>query len=180
MPEASKKILCIEDDQHTARLIAEDLTERGFEVIIAFSGHEGLIAILKGLADLVPHMTGFEVLKRLNQLSPRLTRIPFVLVTAWSDRARERRGRILGADDYVTKPIDFDDLETTINALLAAHHEAGPIPKLNDCEAEALTWVARGKTTAQIAETLGLPKQVIDSHLENARVKLGVSRRHDS
>ena len=76
MPEASKKILCIEDDQHTARLIAEDLTERGFEVIIAFSGHEGLIAILKGLADLVlcdvglPHMTGFEVLKRLNHSRP--------------------------------------------------------------------------------------------------------------
>ena len=86
-----------------------------------------------------------------------------MFVTAWSDRASERRGRNLGAADYVTKPIDFDDLETTINALLAAHHEAGPIPKLNDCEAEALTWVARGKTLTQIAKRLGLPKQVVDS-----------------
>jgi DNA-binding response OmpR family regulator len=186
MPEVSKKILCIEDDHQTARLIAEDLTERGFEVLIAFSGREGLIAILKGLPDLVlcdidlPHMTGFEVLKRLHRLSPRLKRIPFVFVTARSDRASERRGRNLGAADYVTKPIDFDDLETAIDARLAVPHEAWPIPKLNDCEAEALTWVACGKTLAQIAETLGLPKQAVVSHLQNARVKLGMPQRHDA
>jgi len=68
------KILCIEDDFETAKLIAEELTERGFDVIIARDGQEGLIAILKGIPDLVlcdiglPKMSGFDVLARLNEL----------------------------------------------------------------------------------------------------------------
>jgi response regulator RpfG family c-di-GMP phosphodiesterase len=184
MPEAPKKVLCIADDRQTAKLIAEDLTERGFEVIIAYNGHEGFIAILKGLPDLVlcdvglPHMTGFEVLKRLNRLSPRLKHIPFLFLTALSDRDSERRGRNLGAADYITKPIDFDILEATVNARLAARNEAWPkLVTLSDREAEALTWVARGKTSAQIADMFDLPKQAVDSHLDNARAKLGASRR---
>src|SRR5271169_4153569 len=100
MANASKKILCIEDDRETAGLIAEELTERGFEVLIAHEGHEGFIAILKGIPDLalcdidLPRMSGFEVLERLNELAPRLERIPFVFLTALSDRDNELRGRM--------------------------------------------------------------------------------------
>ena len=43
MAKAPKKILCIDDDRETTRLIAAELTERGFDVIIAHEGHEGLI-----------------------------------------------------------------------------------------------------------------------------------------
>jgi DNA-binding response OmpR family regulator len=53
MADAPKKILCIEDDRETAKLIAEELSERGFEVLIAYEGHEGFISILKGIPDLV-------------------------------------------------------------------------------------------------------------------------------
>jgi DNA-binding response OmpR family regulator len=68
----------------------------------------------------------------------------------------ERRGRNLGANDYITKPIDFDILEATINVRLTGRHETWPkLARLNDCEAEAITWVVRGKTSAQIAK---LPK----------------------
>jgi DNA-binding CsgD family transcriptional regulator len=48
---------------------------------------------------------------------------------------------------------------------------------LNDREIEALTWVARGKTSIQIAEILELSKRTVDFHLNNARVKLGASTR---
>src|SRR6266849_3977768 len=58
----------------------------------------------------LPVMSGFEVLERLNALAPRLGRIPFVFLTALTDRDSELRARRLGADDYVTKPIDFDML----------------------------------------------------------------------
>jgi len=189
MAEAAKKILCIEDDRETARLIAEELTERGFEVLIAYEGHTGFIAILKGIPDLVlcdiglPQMSGIEVLERLNELSPPLKRIPFVFLTALSDRADEMRGRQLGADDYVTKPIDFDILETIINARLAgvARNELWPkLANLSDREAEILTWVARGKTSVQIAEMLDMPKRTVDFHLDNARVKLGASTRTEA
>jgi DNA-binding NarL/FixJ family response regulator len=189
MADPPKKILCIEDDRETARLIAEELVDRGFEVVIAYERHEGFISILKGIPDLVlcdiglPQMSGFEVLERLNELSSRLEKVPFVFLTALSDRDDELRGRQLGADDYITKPIDFDILESIINARLAgvARNEIWPkLTNLNDREAEILTWAARGKTSAQIAEVLGLAKRTIDFHLDNARLKLGARTRTEA
>jgi DNA-binding response OmpR family regulator len=181
-----KKILCIEDDRETAALIVEELADRDFAAFAAHDGHEGLVAILKEMPDLVlcdinmPVMTGFDVLERLTDLAPRLGRIPFIFLTAMTAREDELRGRRLGADDYVTKPIDFERLHMIINARLAgvARNEVWPkLVMLNDREIDTLTWVARGKTSAQIAEILELSKRTIDFHLDNARVKLGAATR---
>jgi DNA-binding response OmpR family regulator len=189
MAEERKTILCIEDDRETAKLVAEELSDRNLEVLLAYDGHEGFVAILKGIPDLVlsdiglPGMSGIEILQRLNELSPPLKRIPFIFLTALSDRDSELRGRHLGADDYVTKPIDFDILETIIRARLAgiARNEVWPkLAHLNDREAETLTWVARGKTSAQIAKIAGMPKRTVDFHLDNARSKLGVATRTEA
>jgi DNA-binding NarL/FixJ family response regulator len=186
MAEARKKILCIEDDRETAALVVEELADRGFEAVAAHDGHEGFVAILKTMPDLVlcdvnmPIMSGFEVLERLVDIAPRFGRIPFIFLTAMTDRENELRGRRLGADDYVTKPIDFEMLYTIINARLAgvARNETWPkLILLNDREIETLTWVARGKTSAQIAKILDLSKRTIDFHLDNARVKLGAATR---
>ena len=182
MPESRKKILCIEDDRETAALIAEELVERGFEVSIAHDGREGLAAILKNMPDLVlsdismPVMSGFEVLERLS-LQVELSLDSNAALT---DRENELKGRQLGADDYVTKPIDFDVLATIVAARLAgvARSEIWPkLVQLNDREVETLTWVARGKTSAEIAQILGLTKRTVDFHLDNARMKLGATTR---
>ena len=184
-----RRILCIEDDAETAALIAEELVERGYEVTIAGDGREGFAAILKSMPDLVlsdismPVMSGFEVLERLTALAPRFRNMPFVFLTALSDRDNELRGRQLGADDYVTKPIDFDVLATIITARLAgvARMELWPkLVDLNDREVEALTWVARGKTSAEIAQILALSKRTIDFHIDNARSKLGAATRTEA
>jgi DNA-binding NarL/FixJ family response regulator len=181
-----KRILCIEDDRETAALIAEELAERDFAVSATYDGHEGFVAILKEMPDLVlcdinmPKMSGYEVLERLTELAPRLGRIPFIFLTAMAGREDELRGRRLGADDYITKPIDFERLHMIINARLAgvARNEVWPkLVMLNDREIDTLTWVARGKTSAQIAEMLELSKRTVDFHLDNARVKLGAATR---
>jgi DNA-binding response OmpR family regulator len=181
-----KKILCIEDDRETAALIVEELADRRFNALAKYDGHEGFIAILKEMPDLVlcdinmPVMTGFEVLERLTGLAPRLGRIPFIFLTAMAGREDELRGRRLGADDYITKPIDFERLHMIINARLAgvARNEVWPkLVMLNDREIDTLTWVARGKTSVQIAEILELSKRTVDFHLDNARVKLGAATR---
>jgi DNA-binding response OmpR family regulator len=186
MAETRKTILCIEDDRETAALIAEELVERGFEVSVAHDGRTGLAAILKNMPDLVlsdismPAMSGFELLERLTALEPRFAKMPFVFLTALTDRDNELKGRQLGADDYVTKPIDFDVLTTIINARLAgvARSELWPkLVQLNDREVETLTWVARGKTSAEIAQILGLTKRTVDFHIDNARTKLGAATR---
>ena len=65
------KILCIEDDDQTASLLSEALTELGYQTIVARNGEEGLTAILSEKPDLVvcdvrmPQMSGFEVLERV-------------------------------------------------------------------------------------------------------------------
>ncbi len=128
------------------------------------------------LSDIsMPAMSGFELLERLTALEPRFAKMPFVFLTALTDRDNELKGRQLGADDYVTKPIDFDVLTTIINARLAgvARSELWPkLVQLNDREVETLTWVARGKTSAEIAQILGLTKRTVDFHIDNARTKL--------
>src|ERR1700730_1939022 len=188
MAKPRKRILCIEDDRETAALIAEELADREFEVSTACDGQEGFVAILKDKPDLVlcdigvPIISGFAVLQRLTGLVPRLGGGRFVFLTALPDRNSELRGRRLGADDYVTKPIDFDIL-AIINARLAgvARTKLSPkLPKLNEREIEALTWVARGKTSTQIAGKLEMVKRPLDFHIDNAKIKLAAATRTEA
>src|SRR5258708_14786151 len=110
MSETRKKILCIEDDRETAALIAEELAERGYDIHVAHDGREGYAAILKLMPDLVlsdismPVMSGFELLERLTSLPPRFRNMPFVFLTALTDRHNHLTGRQPAADAYVTKP----------------------------------------------------------------------------
>jgi DNA-binding response OmpR family regulator len=161
MSEVPKHILCIDDERETAALLAEDLAERGFRVSLAHSAQAGLSIILRSAPDLVlsditmPGMSGFDLLSH---------------VTAqW-----------LGADDYVTKPVDFDMLHAIISARLAGVARARVWPQqvgLNARETETLTWAARGKTSAEIASIIGLAKRTVDFHIDNARNKLDASTR---
>jgi DNA-binding response OmpR family regulator len=181
-----RKILCIEDDRDTAALISEELVDRGFEVRTAYNGRDGLSAILKEPPDLVlsdigmPGMSGFELLERLTSMEPRFESMPFVFLTALGDHDNELKGWQLGADDYLTKPVDYDVLAALITARLARVARSAVWPKrvgLRDREVETLTWAARGKTFAEIGTILSLSKRTVEFHLENARRKLGVATR---
>jgi DNA-binding response OmpR family regulator len=189
MAQMKTKILCIEDDRETAALIAEELVDRGYDVIVAHDGREGLAAILRTMPNLVlsdismPAMSGFELLDNLVALSPRFSRMPFIFLTALTDRDNELKGRQLGADDYVTKPIDFEMLAVIIAARLAGVARSDVWPTtiaLNEREVEVLTWAARGKTSAEIAKILGLTKRTVDFHIDNAREKLGAATRTEA
>ncbi len=186
MNSAQQRILCIEDDRDTASLISEELVDRGFEVHLAYDGCDGLDSILKCPPDLVlsdvgmPGMSGFELLDRLTAMEPRFERMPFVFLTALADHDSEIRGWRLGADDFLTKPVDYDVLAALITARLArvARNAVWPARVgLREREVESLTWAARGKTFAEIGQILGLSKRTVEFHLDNARRKLGVATR---
>jgi DNA-binding response OmpR family regulator len=126
MRQARKKILCIEDDHETATLITEELVERGFDVHVASNGTEGFFAILNAQPDLVlsdismPAGSGFDVLRLLTAVGPRIRNsMPFIFLTAVADHDAELKARQFGADDFITKPVDFDLLEAIIRARLA-------------------------------------------------------------
>ena len=189
MANARQKILCIEDDDETAALIAEELIERGFEVVVAHSGWEGLQALMRSPPDLVlcdigmPVMTGFEVLQSLNELAPRFGKIPLIFLTALASREDELKGRRLGADDYVTKPIDFDRLAAIIQSRLAGVARTQPSASravLNERQIQVLTLVALGNTSVEIGQKLRLSKRTVDFHIDKARIKLRATTRAEA
>jgi DNA-binding response OmpR family regulator len=179
-------VLCIDDDRETVGLIAEELVDRGFRISAAFDGEEGFQAIVAQQPDLVladitmPVLSGFDLLERLTASAPRFNNMPFLYLTALSDRANELKGRQLGADDYITKPVDFDILISIIHARLtrvARTAMRSQMVDLTDREAETLTWAARGKTSSEIAMIIGLTKRTVDFHIDNARLKLNATSR---
>ena len=185
----AKRILLVEDDAETAELIAEDLQERGYIVSIANDGHSGLSAILKTDPDLVlcdinmPGMSGFEVMEQLVALAPSHEAVPFVFLTARTDRDSELKGRRLGADDYVTKPVDFEILASIIDARLGKSRRNEVFSRhvaLNEREIECLTWSARGKTSPEIAQIVSISARTVNFHIENACRKLNVSTRTEA
>jgi len=186
MDSPLRKILCIEDEPEMASLLKEDLLERGFSVQLAANGEEGLKLLLDSPPDLIlcdigmPLMGGYELLEQLISTYPRLAHIPFIFLTALTDRESELMGRKLGADDYITKPVDFDILATIINNRLARLGQStyqNVEVKLTEREVEVLTWSAKGKTSDEIALILNLSKRTVDFHIDNAKEKLGASTR---
>ena len=181
-----KKILCIEDDLETAELIAEDLEERGYDMALAHDGQAGFSAVLKLQPDLVlcdvsmPVMNGFDVLDRLTELTPRFASMPFVFLTALGDRDNQLKGRRLGADDYVVKPIDFEILATIIGGRLAKIARTEVWSRqiaLADREVECLTWAARGKTVIDTAQILGISPETVEGFIKQALRKLDASNK---
>jgi DNA-binding response OmpR family regulator len=115
------KLLCIEDERETAALIAEEFSEQGYEVALAFDGEAGLAAILElqpdlVLCDIMMPTSGFEVLNRLIERAPELRRrMLFIFVSAFDDSDIQSRARRMGADLYLVKPIDFEILATFLS-----------------------------------------------------------------
>ena len=119
------KILLIEDEEHIRAAISEELLDSGFDVSEAASGAEGLQAILNLRPDLVvcdwlmPGMTGGELLKTLRADHGNFDELPFVFLSAHADQVHKAEGLELGADAYLTKPIDFDLLLETVDTLIS-------------------------------------------------------------
>jgi DNA-binding NarL/FixJ family response regulator len=102
-----------------------------------------------------------------------------LFLTALGDQRSELRGWQLGADDYLTKPVDYEVLAARIGARLARDARSTPPNQvqLREREVETLTWAARGKTFEEIGTILSLSRRTVEFHLENARRKLGVATR---
>ena len=118
------KILCIEDEVPLREDIVEELQDAGHETIEAANGREGLEAIVEHRPDLVlcdiamPVMNGRDLLTTLREKYPLYTDLPFVFLSALADPTEVIAGKDLGADDYLTKPIDFEFLLATVEAHL--------------------------------------------------------------
>src|SRR4051812_40803147 len=180
------RILCVEDDPETASLVAEALTELGYRVELASDGEIGFARIVAERPDLVlcdvrmPRMSGFELLEKVSAAGPAFARLPFVFLTALEDRENQLAGRRLGADDYLTKPVDFELLGVVVdNRLRRAEGRVGTHTgvHLTQREKEVLTWVGRGKTSSEIAIIVGVSERTVKFHCDQAMQRLDVINR---
>ncbi|MHA8049758.1 response regulator [Aquirufa sp. ROCK-SH2] len=119
----AKKILIIEDSVDIRENTAELLELSGYEIEVASDGIEGVRKAKAILPDLVicdimmPHLDGFGVLQVFSS-QPNLARIPFIFLTAKTDRSDMRKGMEMGADDYLTKPFQEVELLRAIESRL--------------------------------------------------------------
>ena len=120
---AVSKILVIDDEESFRQVILKFLAKQGFEVGTASDGQAGVRLAAETLPDLIvcdlnmPGMNGYEVLATLRR-EPKLADIPLIFLTGQSQPSQVRQGMNLGADDYLTKPMNLPDLIGAINVRL--------------------------------------------------------------
>jgi DNA-binding NarL/FixJ family response regulator len=180
-----KKILIIEDEPEMRRNLTTILRMEGFQPLAAENGRKGVALATGQHPDLIlcdvmmPELDGYGVLQALHN-DPTTMNIPFLFLTAKGEKNDVRSGMNLGADDYLTKPVDKAELLRAIRTRLAraeqlAQREFRPnfdspeplqrVLGLTPRVAEVLLWVAQGKTNADIATILGISESTVKKHL---------------
>lgn len=185
-------IFCVEDEVDIRTEIVFALKKFGFNVVSASSGEEALSALRTIHPDLIlcdilmPGFGGLELLKRVREQLPQLSSTPFLFLSALGDRTHILEGLKLGADDYLTKPVDFEVLEAKIKRNLNLVERARSAPtrliappslKLTKREVEVLSEFALGHTNAKVAENLGLSEYTVGDHAKSIFRKLEVTTR---
>lgn len=111
------RVLVVDDDRHIAEFISMFLTYKGYDVCVAYSGVEALTKAKEWrphlmLLDIVmPEMDGMETLRQLREFDEDVC---VMMVTGVDDVEMGRRALMLGAVDYITKPLDLDYLEQSV------------------------------------------------------------------
>ena len=116
-------IVIVEDDPETANMFGEMVRLLGYQVRYAQRGGQAvwLIAETKPAAVLLdwklPDVSGLEVMQLLNK-DAQLAKIPIIMISAKSLPSDVENGKEMGASAYLTKPLDFQDLENAVNTLV--------------------------------------------------------------
>ncbi len=131
----AEKILIVDDDLETLRLISVMLQKQGYQVVSAKSGAEGLAMASSERPDMVvldimmPDSDGYQVARQLRD-NPQTSAIPILMFTAKSQLESKVAGYEAGADDYLTKPVHPAELIARIKALFTRSKTRGTGPLL--------------------------------------------------
>lgn len=122
--EHKSTILCVEDEADLRSDIVEELVAAGYRVIEAGNGREALLKLETVRPDAIlcditmPELGGYELMAKIRADRPDLAEVPFIFLTALADRTEVLNGKNAGVDDYLVKPVDYDDLLATIKSRL--------------------------------------------------------------
>jgi DNA-binding response OmpR family regulator len=131
-----KKIVLVDDEILMLDLLELYLKPKGYECIKCQSGEEAIEYVQNHLCDLIlldimmPHLDGWETCKKIREFSD----VPIIMLTAREDKMDVVKGLRIGADDYVTKPFDEEELAARIEAVLRR------VQKESRVEENGLVW----------------------------------------
>ncbi|WP_341303772.1 response regulator [Pseudomonas sp. TMP25] len=198
-------ILIVDDTPDNLALLSDALDEVGYMVLVALDGLSALSRIQRRRPDLIlldammPGLDGFETCQRI-KADPGSADIPVLFMTALTDSEHVVKGFAAGGIDYVTKPINTEEVLARVASHLRtarilqtarAASQAQPLTlndepahamlsarfQLTGREVDVLRWVACGKTNRDIGDILGLSPRTVNKHLEHVYIKLGVETR---
>lgn len=154
------KILVIEDESGIRDMLVDLLTMMNFQVVNAADGRSGIELAREFQPDLIlcdiamPDLDGFDVLYRLHQELDTAA-IPFIFLTARVEQSDRRQARLLGADDYLTKPFSPDELLEAITTRLERYSTI----------TQASIKRPLGKSAIQMAKEAELQRAIAESEL---------------
>ena len=166
-----QKILVVDDTPGNVKLLTDLLTVKGYEVATAESGHEALARIDADCPDLVlldvmmPGMNGYEVCQRIRQ-NPATEILPVVMVTALDPAQERTKGIEAGADDFLGKPVNQQELLARVRSLLRVKEYYDTI---QDQKAQLAEWNKKleSRIEEQVAklDKMGRLKGFLSPHL---------------
>ena len=187
--ERVRAVLIVDEDPDVRTRVGRALLRAGFQLRECVEGEEALAAaVVERPAAVVlevdlPDVDGFEVCRELRDRFG--DRLPIVLVSGTRVTSHDRvAGLLVGADDYLVKPVNADELLVRLRRLLT--RAAGPPEGRSDAaardglsprELEVLRLLARGLSAATIAERLVISPKTVSTHLQHVMAKLGVHSR---
>jgi two-component system NtrC family response regulator len=114
-------ILIIDDEKPQRDILTGYLKKKGYKILSAASGEEGIKYVKGNLVDIVfsdykmPDKTGMEVLQEIKKINPEIS---FVMITAFGTVENAVKALQMGADDYISKPVDLEELDLLINRII--------------------------------------------------------------
>lgn len=168
--EAPRRILLVEDEPAISGFVRRGLIFEGFEVTIAVDGREALDSVRDHPPDLLvldlmlPSMDGIEITRRIRAAegADEGSRLPILMLTARDSIADRVAGLDAGADDYLVKPFDFEELVARVRALLRRTHH---VPAATTGEAlhfEDIVLDVGSRTVTRGAELIELTPREFD------------------
>ena len=172
---SAKKILIVDDDKMMLESFREVLRSNGFNTMEALSGQIAIELFHQCTPDVVildlnmPDMDGIETMQRLREITPG---IPIIILTGYGDIPTAVEAMKCGANNFVQKSGDFDDLMTVIENIIENNLKKLPFLPLSPRQAEVLKLTANGKSSSEIAAMLDLSEDTVNFHINKARRKL--------